>query len=192
MDGGENSNFETRRDALVAQITAAFDGVSREDGTTLHEAEALDDRKSAREQRAARALDLEERWQDVPDKEIAWCCHALSFLDAKGFRYYLPAFMRYGLRHRGDPDDNGFILSSCMHQLTQDFPTSVRKSDPAKMARVWNFTNAQSRAVAAFLRFVIEFEDGYARQATVEMVEKWEEFCEAGNDEAGATKARRA
>ena len=31
------TDFESQRDELIAEITAAFDSVSREDGTTLHE-----------------------------------------------------------------------------------------------------------------------------------------------------------
>jgi hypothetical protein len=34
------SDFESRRSALIAEIMTAFDGVPREDGTTLHEADA--------------------------------------------------------------------------------------------------------------------------------------------------------
>ncbi len=34
---------ENTRLALIEQITAAFDGVKRSDGITLHEARALDD-----------------------------------------------------------------------------------------------------------------------------------------------------
>lgn len=169
-------DFELRRDALIAEITAAFDGVEREDGITLHEAEALDDRLSDAEQRAARALDTDERWQDVPDKDIAWCCSALSFLDAKGFRYYFPAFMIYALKHWDDPEDSGSILSSCFHHMIQDYPTSMRKTEPAVIAGKKGFANEHSKAVAAFLRFVIDFDYIYASPVEVEAVEKWEKF----------------
>ncbi|HZH29552.1 MAG TPA: DUF6714 family protein [Pyrinomonadaceae bacterium] len=169
-------DFERRRDALIAEITAAFDGVEREDGITLHEAQALDDWMSEAEQRAARSLDTDERWQDVPDKDIARCCSALSFLDVKGFRYYFPAFMVYALKHWDDPEDNGSILSSCFYKMISDYPASVRKSEPATIASKKNFTSAQSKAVAAFLRFVIDFYDICARRVNVEAVEKWEKF----------------
>ena len=87
---------EPRIDQLIVEITAAFDGVSREEGITLHQALAIDDWKTPREQLAARRLDIDQRWQDVPgDAIVAWES-ALSFLDAKGFRYYLTAFMVCG------------------------------------------------------------------------------------------------
>lgn len=169
------SEFENRRNTLVAEITAAFDGVSREDGTTLHGAQAIDDWKSPEEQRPARHLDLEERWQDVPDADIFACCSALSFLDERGFRYYIPAFMIYGLRHWGD-DWNG-ILNSCEYHLLHDYPKSLRKSEPAAIASKYQFTNAQSKAVARFLRFIIDFDELAGDRATVEAVVRWERFA---------------
>jgi hypothetical protein len=178
------SDFESRRSALVAEITAAFGGVSREDGTTLHEAEAMDGWKSPEEQRAARHLDLEARWQDVPDDDIFACCSALSFLNEKGFRYYIPAFMIYGLRHWGD-DWNG-ILNSCEYHLLHDYPKSLRKSEPAVIAGKYQFTDAQSKAVARFLRFIIDFDRMAGEKATVEAVERWERYAAgSGSGNAG-------
>ena len=168
-------DFESRRSALIAEITAAFDGVSRKDGITLHEAMAMDDWKSPEEQRAARRLDLETRWQDVPDDDIFACCSALSFLNDKGFRYYVPAFMIYGLRYWGD-DCNG-ILNSCEYHLLHDYPKSLRKSDPAAIASKYQFTDAQSKAVARFLRFIIDLDELAGDSATVEAMERWERYA---------------
>ncbi len=172
----DETNFENNRSALIAEITAAFDGVSRGNGTTLHEAIAMDDRKSDEECRAARRLDTEQRWQDVPDKDICACCSALSFLDAKGFRYYLPAFMLYGLRNwEDDPND---ILSSCEFHLLHDSPKSLRKSEPASIASKYGFTNMQSRAIAKSLRFVVASHVTTTALPTLEAVERWEKYCE--------------
>ena len=169
------SDFEDRRSALIAEITAAFDGVSREGGTTLHEADARDDFKSSEEQRAARRLDLEQQWQDVPDKDIFACCSALSFLDAKGFRYYIPAFMICSLKHWGD--EASVILNSCEYHLLHDYPKSLRKSEPAPIASKYQFTDAQSRAVARILRFILDFDEITGDRATVEAVERWERYA---------------
>jgi len=78
---------------LIAEVTAAFDGVAREDGTTLHEAIAFDNGESPEAQIAARRQHTERRWQEVPATAILASCAVPSFLDAKGFRYYLPAFI---------------------------------------------------------------------------------------------------
>lgn len=171
----DESDFESRRSALAAEITAAFDGVAREGGTTLHEAEARDDRRTEEEQRAARRLDTERRWQDVPDEDIRACGSALSFLDAKGFRYYIPAFMLYGLRH-WDDDMNG-VVNSCLFHLLHEYPKSLRQSEPASIARGYDFSDAQCKAVAAFLRFVVDFDVGRASRAALQAVEKWESYA---------------
>ncbi len=93
----QHTNRERSRQELIAEIVSAFDGVEREDGITIHEAIAIDDYKSDEEQLDARRLDTEKRWQDVPAEAIVACDSALSFLDSKSFRYYLPAFMVCGL-----------------------------------------------------------------------------------------------
>jgi hypothetical protein len=89
----------------------------------------------------------------VPDEDIFACCSALSFLDEKGFRYYIPAFMLCSLRHWGD--EASVILNSREYHLLHDYPKSLRASEPALIAGKYQFTEAQSRAVARFLRFVL-------------------------------------
>ncbi len=169
------SEFENRRNALIAEITAAFDGVSREDGMTLHEVEAMDNWESPEEMRAARRLDLEQRWQDVPDNDILTCCSALSFLCEKGFRYYLPAFMVFGLKHL-EKDPNG-IAHSCQYHLLYERSKSLRKSEPSSIAGKYGFTSAQCKAVAGFLRFYIDFNERTTDLVEVQAVGKWEGFC---------------
>jgi hypothetical protein len=170
------TEFERRRNEVVVEIISAFGGVSREDGTTLHEAIALDDCASPDEQRAARSLDVDGRWQDVPDAEIWACNSALSFVDEKGFRYYIPAFMTYALRHWED-DEDGYVLSACMYHLLHERSKSLRQSDPASIAGRYNFTGAQSKAVTRFLRFVIDFGEFRADEVTAGAVQRWERFC---------------
>lgn len=172
-----NSTFESRRSTLIAEITSAFDGVSRGNGITLHEARAMDNYASPQEQRAARLYDTERRWQDVPDADIVDCCSALSFLDKDGFRYYLPAFMIYSLKHWGDDWER--ILSTCEFHLLQDYPKSLRQSEPEAIAEKYQFTPAQCKAIASFLRFIIDFDEARATQVTVKAVVKWEKFAQS-------------
>lgn len=166
--------FEDQREALIVQIAAAFASVTRDEGTTLHEAIAMDDRKTPQEQRAARRFDRDECWQDVPDAVIAASGAALHFLDAKGFRYYLPAFMIYELRNW----ENSTLFTSSSYRLLNDHPHSMRQSQPATIAARFGFDRAQCRAVAAFLRFEIDSYEILTSKAVVEMVKKWEAYCE--------------
>lgn len=146
----DNDNaIEERLFRLIAEVKAAFDGVAREDGITLHEAKAIDDWKSPDELHDARRLDTEQRWQDVAGEDLLECESALSFFDAKGFRYYLPAFMLFGLKDW--ENDSSGILHSCEFHLLHESGKSLRQSDPAAIAVKYSLTEAQCKAVASFL-----------------------------------------
>src|SRR5579862_7945740 len=93
------ASLEINPDSLIAEITAAFDGVSRDGGITLHEAEGLDCHYSPEELKLARGLDTDTRWQDVPEEWIGEFPSAFRFMDAKGLRYYLPAVMIWHFKH---------------------------------------------------------------------------------------------
>jgi hypothetical protein len=162
---------------LIAEITFAFDGVAREDGITLHEAIAIDDGATPQEQSAGRRPDTEQRWQDVPDDTIIACQSALSFLDPKGFRYYLPAFMVCSLRDRGN--DAGRLVDTCEHHLLYESGNSLRQSEPRLIAARYGFTDAQCNSIVHFLRFEVGNNNDELTTkpiATLQAVAKWEKF----------------
>lgn len=92
---------EAERLRLIREVEVAFDGVALGNGVSLHQARALDKRASDAEVAAARPMDTEERWQDVPDEKIDRLADTLPFMDAEGFRFYLPRFMLFALKHSG-------------------------------------------------------------------------------------------
>ena len=94
-----DSDYQQKKQSIIEEITTAFDGVSRENGVSLHEAMAIDNYESAEERTKARAEDTEMRWQEVPDDAIRFLDAVLSFLDAKGFRYYTPAYLVWYLKY---------------------------------------------------------------------------------------------
>jgi len=124
---------------VVAAIEIAFDGVSRGDGITLHEADAIDNALSDSDRVAARLRDAESRWQDIPAEQIERACSSLCFVDAQGFHYYIPAFMRWSVQHYKDSDS-----------LTVD--TTIYRLDGVEGDAFQLFTNEQRRAIALFLR----------------------------------------
>ncbi|RYG32933.1 hypothetical protein EON81_19450 [bacterium] len=96
---------EAERDALLADIEAAFAGVGREGGISWSEAEVLDMYGTAEDQAKARAQDREPGWRSlVDDSKWRTGCGVggWSFLDAVGFRYYLPAAMIRCIRTGND------------------------------------------------------------------------------------------
>jgi len=96
---------EKSRSILILQITKAFENVTLEDGISLHQARALDDYADPN---LARKIDESVRWQDIPSQWIKTFHDVFPFLDPKGFRYYIPAYMIWCLQHYEHPDSNTF------------------------------------------------------------------------------------
>jgi Cysteine-rich CPCC len=135
---------EDTRLALIAQITAAFDGIKREDGITLHEARALDDYA---DRQKARKLDSESQWQDVPDELIEYFFDIFAFFDAKGFRYYIPAYMIWCLKNYKHSNSN-----------TLDYTIFVLNNRGGYYHPHFElFDIEQLQAIAAFLQFMNNF-----------------------------------
>lgn len=95
---------EAARRALIARVLDAFGDVRLHGGWSLHQARALDDYLGEDEVRAARALDEEVRWQDIPDEKIHRLHDTLAFMDPEGFRFHLPRFMQFALEHLEERD----------------------------------------------------------------------------------------
>ena len=67
--------------SLISAVERTFAKVSRGDGVTLHEAEAIDRCVGAQARARARRSDQETRWQDISDQLIEEHFSGLSFLD---------------------------------------------------------------------------------------------------------------
>ncbi len=145
-----SSMNDALRDEIIAEIGAAFANVQR-GATTLHEADVIDHCGSEREQRAARARDTERRWQDVPDADMASNPSALSFLCPESFRYYIPAYMVWSLRHyrTSQPD-------SVIYALT---PNTNKTKDKKKLAAFAMFSLQQREVIRRYLEFMVEHGD---------------------------------
>jgi hypothetical protein len=115
---------------------------------TIHEAEVIDNYGSAAERTAASKLDAEERWERVPDEDIEACTTALCHLDPEGWRYYLPAYMIWSLKHFRVSDS----IVSDFTIYTFGPSSSDSPLDDYNMARFRLLNQAQSRAVCRFLR----------------------------------------
>lgn len=135
---------------LIAEITAAFDGVSREDGVSLREGRVLDDYGTNEECAAARSLDTDTRWQDVSDADMQRYESSLSFMDAIGFRYHLPAYMARDLRLNIHPQYG--MSSDIVPYLNPHLGTNLHGH---AMDHFRLLTSTQGRAVCHFLEFAV-------------------------------------
>src|SRR5688572_24969078 len=76
------------REAIILDIPRAF-GVVRRDRITMHDAEVIDSYGTAEERAAARRLDPDGPWEEVPDQDISSCPWSLPHLDPESWRYYI-------------------------------------------------------------------------------------------------------
>lgn len=138
------------RVALVAELSQAFAGTSRNPELSLHQAHLSDQGMSRQiggaEWRAAGKLDFGRRWEDVPGVALDECDSALSHLDPEGWRFYLPAFIRRALEHFAPPSYPYEKLCSVLFHLTY-----TPESSPHVLPRFELLTDAQRTAVRHFL-----------------------------------------
>lgn len=177
------------RDRLIADIEVVFDGISRADGITLHEAKAIDRYASVDELERARAKDCESRWQDVPDEAIEGGGDSLTHFDAEGLRYYLPAYMRWILRSGTQSESNSSRYT--IYTLTP----SIELRDYFE-ERIALFSHVECGVICRFLRFVLEHGNGEFRYnfdvsaAREALRSHWGVFCpeKDGDNESHRTE----
>ena len=164
-----------RKVALIELITDAFQDVKRGNGVSLHEADVIDDYGSEEERAAARLLDTDRCWQDVPEAEVARHHSRISFLDAEGFCYYAPVYMLWSLKYHKTPaSEYDFVLYAFDPHLN----TNLHEY---KMEHFSLFTEEQNKAVCCFLQFMsVHGEDDFDREdAAKALTGYWGQFCDA-------------
>jgi hypothetical protein len=149
----ERDPEEADRQAVIDQILSAFGHVRLEDGVTLHETEVLDDYGSDEKRAQARLKDTETRWQDVSAVKLERFDKP-AFLDVKGFRFYLPAYMVWAMK--------SFRTAK---SLSIDFYLYCMRH-PGHDAEY--FDVEQSKAILSFLRFVVKYAQGHMDTATAQ------------------------
>jgi hypothetical protein len=142
-------DLEQRRVAILAEIEAAFRSASRRGGVSWTETGAIDDYGSEQDRATAQALDQDTHWSELVNdaewdpQEQHW--GGFHFLDAIGFRYYLPALMTRSLQTR--PHSTMFYAIA-FGWNDPDEPRSRNKYE--------KFDSRQLRCVAAFVRFAAD------------------------------------
>lgn len=143
---------------LLTLIHKAFEGVERGAGVTLHQAMVTDRYGSLEDFLAAAKLDVEARWQDVPDSAIAANPGFFNFLDQESFRYYLPAAMSWSLtKYINDENDSGFFTYLAV--LPTVAPREIGRGmgaayDLDKFIGEHSFSPAQVNAIYRFICFM--------------------------------------
>ncbi|MHB0954743.1 MAG: DUF6714 family protein [Pirellulaceae bacterium] len=128
---------------IYESIRVAFEGVKLENGRSLCEGRAIDDNLSPAEWQLLKRPEPDLDWQNLDAAVLRYHSDALSFLDGKGLRFYLPAFMSLMLDNDccndGVPDD---LVGTLLHKST------VQTLGPI-------FTLRQRRCTVEFLSFLL-------------------------------------
>ncbi len=163
---------------LIAEITAAFDGVSRAGGVSLHESEVLDWAGPDDARAAARLLDTDTRWQDVSDADAKYYHSSMYFLDAIGFRYYLPVFMIYALRYSSLETDFDSVLAVTLWQLEPNQHQQKRYEEVLHL-----MTRPQKQAIGNFLQLIVAHADDIYRADPARVLhDYWKQYCDSDTE----------
>ncbi len=120
-------------------IDRAFHDVRLGDGIGLWEAQAIDDYADAETRQRNRDRDEKDYWRRISIETLETCDSSLSFFDAAGMRFHLPAFLTAALT--GEPD-----FGAVFHLAHFDW--NARESQ-------FELLNAEQRdAVIEFLRLL--------------------------------------
>jgi hypothetical protein len=154
---------------LVKEIESSFKRVALEDGIGILEAEAIDEYASDAVRERERRKDERDSWESISDEMISEHYSVLSFMDQKGLRFHLPAYMRFAVRNYAS--SNSASVDSVIYALCKD-PQTVEKDLPL-------FTEPQKAAIASFLKFMVleagdEFVDSW--QASLAYERTWRKY----------------
>ena len=148
---------------MISQIADAFSSVRREEGISLHEAHVIDRYGTKQQRSEARKLDTDKHWNEVPDAQIEKSTSVLCFLDPIGWRYYIPAYMKWTLKYF--KASRSFTCDSTIYS----FNSSVERKEieqlpkPSKQQRfMWSYVIFQP-----FLNFIIRRIDAALRKVPV-------------------------
>ena len=89
----DRRKLQVEKERVIALIREAFQVVTLGDGIGLQEAEGLDSYASGNEMASYRAQDEKLDWSAIPASELDRCSSSLSYFDAEGMRFHLPAYM---------------------------------------------------------------------------------------------------
>lgn len=153
---------------LLALIHEAFDEVEREDGISLHEADVIDDYGGELARRKARRLDNEAHWSAVQGDDIERYHWVFTYLDAQGFRYYLPAVMSHEIQQLHQCQGDSASLGSLLYCLT---PCKKRNNEIFER-HISLLNDRQKDVVRLFLWWLVDIY--YDEEAFIALDRYWE------------------
>jgi hypothetical protein len=153
---------------LIRQIEKAFSSVTLEDGASLNMTVYHDSWGSASEYAARAKFDERLNWKWIADSTLEQFKNVFCFTDISGFRFYLPAYMRWTIKNHRNSDN---IISDL----------TIYALDPTE--RPFNqksfidcFTKPQIESILAFLDYCADNDDSLDGHAASENARKIREL----------------
>jgi hypothetical protein len=138
---------------------------------TLRQAQLADQSLSKKisdaEWEAEGARDRGLSWSQVADEQLVECEAAISHLDEESFVYYLPAFLRFAVRHVdvGISGENGILMNSILFGVTN--------LSNYNLGRLKRLNEGQIACVTEFLQFFAERSECYGSDASEALKHYW-------------------
>jgi hypothetical protein len=113
---------------------------------------------------------VDKTWMEIPDSEIEECDVQLSHMMNNEFVYFLPAYMRYSLKHY--PNDREFVLGSTIFSLSAG--SKEGELSIFKTSKFDCLNDVQKSAVAEYLRFIAGLDDPiHSEDANAALISYW-------------------
>ena len=131
------------KEYILQKIEEVFAGIALGNGIGLNEAQAIDDYQSSEGQAKARQKDEKVNWKLLNYNELQRCYSSLSFFDADGMRFHLPAYIIAELKEQ--IDDLVIFHLTHLNEYGQSQFTSLN--------------DAQCKAIIMFLEWCLQQEN---------------------------------
>ncbi|MEO0725819.1 MAG: DUF6714 family protein [Bacteroidota bacterium] len=161
------SNAAAEKAKVIQQIHKAFAGVKLGQGVSLHETIIIDDYGGMKARQQARAGDEKMDWTklvDDPELKSVYGIGGISFFDAEGLRFHLPAYMCLALNSQYEDVTEGLIFTLISY-------------DKYNQERFSTLNDQQRGAIIAFLIYLRKFEGNvyayYEPKITKALAEYW-------------------
>ena len=146
---------------LINVIREAFREVKLEDGVSLNMTEYNDSGGSVKEFKQLAMTDERDDWQKIDDQTLEQFTVTFCFTDWKGFRFYLPAYMIWAIKH---PHSDSIIGESVIYAIDPDSKVWLYGRTVDKI-----LNRAQLEAVIQFLQYCVETPDQCNADAAVNL-----------------------
>jgi hypothetical protein len=111
------------KNRVLGLVRSAFGGVTLGEGVGLRQGQGLDDYADERTLASYRAQDEKNDWSAIPVADLDRCSSSLSFFDADGMRFHLPAYLVADLEGSLQTADVLFHLVYMAHGAASRFDT---------------------------------------------------------------------